>query len=168
MEQNNDMVINEDIPNNNVSPELSYETTQEKALHLSKITKNQTNMRPIQVNLISNTCLQCGSGNHFNTTFPQGTAAQNEESAFINILLSYNLNALIDPEIWNGGFHPILLHGSIEHIASDAKNIKDSLKFMAKYISNKQVDLSKVNDLDDFNGIGDMVWNFISSIYNAK
>ena len=74
----------------------------------------------------------------------------------------------MDPKIWNGSFYPISLHGSIEYIASDAKNIKDSLKFMAKYISNKQVDLSKVNDLDDFNGIGDMVWNFISSIYNAK
>ena len=39
---------------------------------------------------------------------------------------------------------------------------------MAKYISNKQVKLSKVNDLDDFNGISNAVWNFISSIYDTK
>jgi len=34
-------------------------------------------------------------------------------------------------------FHPISLHGSIEHFASDAKNIKVTLDFMAKYIANK-------------------------------
>ena len=39
---------------------------------------------------------------------------------------------------------------------------------MAKYISNKQTKLSKANDLIDFNGIGDAVWNFISSIYKSN
>ena len=34
MEQNNDMIVNKDI--NNVSPELPYETSQEKAFCLSK------------------------------------------------------------------------------------------------------------------------------------
>ncbi len=74
---------------------------------------------------------------------------QNEESTFINIPLSYDPNALMDPEIWNNRFHPILLHSSIEHIMSDVKSIKDSLKFMVKYISNKQVQSSKANDLED-------------------
>ena len=39
---------------------------------------------------------------------------------------------------------------------------------MAKYISNKQVELAKVNDLNDLDGIGDVVWNFISSVYNSN
>ena len=39
---------------------------------------------------------------------------------------------------------------------------------MAKYIANKQVNLAKSNELEDFNGIGEAVWNFISSIYQAK
>ena len=98
----------------------------------------------------------------------QGITAQNKESTFINILLLYDPNVPIDPEIWDRCFHPISLHGLIEHIASDAKNIKDSLKFMVKYISNKQVKPSKANDLDDFNSIGDVVWNFISSVYNVN
>ena len=51
---------------------------------------------------------------------------------------------------------------------SDAKNIKDFMKFMAKYISNKQVDSAKANELDDFKGIGEVVWNFIFSVYNAN
>ena len=51
---------------------------------------------------------------------------------------------------------------------SNAKNIKDSLKFIAKYISNKQVEPSKANNLVDFNGIGNAVWNFISSVYKSN
>jgi len=62
-----------------------------------------------------------------------------------------------EPELWNGNFHPILLHGSIEHIALDAKNIKDILNFMARYISNKQVKSSKSNDLENFNSIGEAI-----------
>jgi len=93
---------------------------------------------------------------------------QNEESTFINISLLYDPNAPADPEIWGGNFHPISLHGSIEHLGSDGKNIKDSLRFMTKYITNKQIESSKTNNLDDFKGIGEAVWNFISSVYEAN
>jgi len=90
-------------------------------------------------------------------TPPHGSTSHNDESAFINIQLLYNLNAPTDPEIWNSSFHPISLYSSIEHIASDAKSIKDSLKFIAKYISNKQVEPAKANDLKDFDSVGDAV-----------
>jgi len=93
---------------------------------------------------------------------------QNNESVFINILLPYDSNAPMDSEIWDSSFHPISLHGLIKHIASNTKNIKDFLKFMAKYISNKQVNSVKANELDDFKSIGEVVWNFISSAYNAN
>jgi len=39
---------------------------------------------------------------------------------------------------------------------------------MVKYITNKQVSSSKVNNLNDFDGMGDTIWNFISSVYKAK
>ena len=39
---------------------------------------------------------------------------------------------------------------------------------MARYISNKQVNPSKANDLEDLNGIGKSIWNFISSIYQSN
>ena len=74
----------------------------------------------------------------------------------------------IDPEIWGSNFYSISLHGLIKHITSDAKNIKDSLKFMAKYITNKQINSPIANDLDDFKGIGEVVWNFISSVYDTN
>jgi len=166
MEQNNGMGV-DDSPKDS-SLELSYEMTQEKVTHLGMVTENQMNMRPTQVNLTPNSCPQRGSGNHSNMTPPHGSTVQNEESTFTNVLLPYDPNVPTDPKSWNGRFHPILLHGSIEHIALDAKSIKDSLNFMAKYILNKQIQPSKANDLDDLDGIGDVVWMFVSSVYNSN
>ena len=130
--------------------------------------EKQANMLLIGGNLTHNSNSQHVSKKHPISIPTQEPTAQNDESTFINIPLPYDTNALMDPEIWGGSFHPISLHGLIEHIASDTKNIKDSLKFMAKYISNKQVDSAKANELDDFKGIGEVVWNFISSVYDTN
>ena len=74
----------------------------------------------------------------------------------------------MEPDLWSGNFHPISLHGSIEQIASDTKNIKDLLNFIARYISNKKINPKTANDFKDFEGIGDAVWNFISSVYQSS
>ena len=101
--------------------------------------------------------------------FPaHGTVSQTEDDNDINIQLSYDPQALTEPDLWSGNFYPISLHSSIEHIVSDTKNIKDSLNFIARYISNKKVNSSKANDLEDFNGISNSIWNFISSVYQAN
>ena len=73
-----------------------------------------------------------------------------------------------EPELWSGSLHPISLYSSIKHFALDSKNIKVSLNFLAKYIKNKQVNSNMVNNLADFNGMGDAIWSFISSVYEAK
>jgi len=114
-------------------------------------------MRTTHTNLTVDTCSQHDSGNHPTLTLSYGSTLHNDESVFINIQLPYDFNTPTNLEIWNGGFHPISFHSSIKYIALDAKSIKDSLKFMAKYISNKQVELAKTNDLNDFDGIGDAV-----------
>jgi len=100
--------------------------------------------------------------------WPNYTIRGLEDNNVINIQLPYDPQAPTEPELWSGNFHPISLHGSIEHIALDAKNIKDSLNFIARYITNKQVDSSKLNDLEDFNGISKAIWNFISSVYQSN
>jgi len=133
-----------------MSPELSYETEQEKALCISKAADQQDPIRPT-------------TGN--NKASP---AHANHEKSIFNIQLPYDPNAPTEPDLWGGSFHPISLHGSIEHFASDLKSIKDSLNFILKYIANKQVNGKEVNDLKDFNGMGNAIWNFISSIYEAK
>ena len=119
--------------------------------------ENQTNKRPTCGAHTYNTSLQCDSENHPNMTPTQGITTQNKENMFINIPLLYDSDVPMDSGICDGGFHSISLHGLIEHIALDTKNIEDSLKFIAKYITNKQVEPSKANKLDDFNGIGNAV-----------
>jgi len=84
------------------------------------------------------------------------THAPHEEEV-INIQLPYDLQAPTEPELWSSSFHPISLHGSIEHFASDSKNIKVSLNFLAKYIKNKQVSGNMINDFTDFDGMGDAI-----------
>jgi len=168
MAWNNAMVVDNEDNNKDISPELSYEISQEKAIHLSAAAEKQANTFPIEGNLTCDSNSQHVSKKHSISISTQEPTAQNNESTFINIPLPYDPNVPTDPKIWGGSFHPISLHSSIEHIVSDVKNIKDFLKFMTKYISNKQVDSAKANELDDFKGIGEVVWNFISSVYDAN
>ena len=73
----------------------------------------------------------------------------------------------MEPDLWSRSFHPISLYSLIEHFASDLKSIKDFLNLM-KYIANKQVNGKEVNNLKDFDGMGNAIWNFISLVYEAK
>ena len=129
---------------------LSYETEQERVFYISKMAEQQEHTRP--------------NGRNSKATVAHGT----EDNDVINIQLQYDPQAPTEPDLWSGSFHPISLHGLIEQIASDAKNIKDSLNFMARYITNKQVNSNKANGLEEFKGMGDSIWNFISSVYQAK
>jgi len=144
----------DDSPSNgevtNKCLELSYETEQEKALRIGKATNQQDISRPQDTN------------NEATSSHVQ------HEDDVINIQLPYDSQAPTEPELWSGSFHPIFLYGSIEHFASDSKNIKVTLNFLAKYIQGKQVNGGKVNDLNDFEGMGDAIWNFISLVYAAK
>ena len=134
----------------NGNPDLSYETEQEKTLRIGEVANPLTNTRPPDVN---------------NEAIPSCDIHKDD---IINVQLPYNPHAPTEPELWSGSFHPISLYGSIEHFASDTKNIKVTLNFLAKYIQGKQVDGNKANDLSDFDGIGDAIWNFISSVYGSK
>jgi len=101
---------------------------------------------------------------HVQTVHSTSDSPYSNDTA-INIQLPYNPNTPTEPDLWDGNFHPISLHSSMEHLALDAKSIKDLLNFIAKYISNKQVNSSKSNDIEDFHSMGKVIWNFISSIY---
>jgi len=54
----------------------------------------------------------------------------------------------------------------LEHLSSDIKNIKVSLSYITKYILNKSVKRSKVNDLDDLKDIRKVAWKLISAFYD--
>ena len=152
------------------SPALSYETEQEKVLCLRKMTEIMNNTRPRNGNnevfSIQVERTRHAIQNELQLQ-PHGIASCNEDENVINIQLPYDPNAPTEPNLWSGNFHPISLHSSIEQIASDTKSIKDLLNFIAKYISNKKVNPKNANELKDFDGIGDLVWNFLSAIYQS-
>jgi len=141
MEHNNAMIHDIDI--DNVSPALSYEITQKKAIWISKAVDINNNMATMTQ--------QCVSNELPYTTSPHG------DDAVINVPLPYDPNAPMEPDLWDGSFYPISLHSSMVHLALDTKNIKDLLFFMSKYIGNKQVDPAKSNDLEDFKDIGETI-----------
>jgi len=85
-----------------------------------------------------------------------------------NVQFNYNPNQALDPNSWHGNFHAILLHGSIEHLASDALNIKESLIRMKKYITSKSIKGAKANDLKDLMGMGKALWEFINTVYKSQ
>ena len=61
---NNAMVVNDDDNNKDVSPELSYETSQEKAICLSAVAEKQANMLPTGGNLTHDSNSQCVPEKH--------------------------------------------------------------------------------------------------------
>ena len=139
---------------NSVQRELSYETEQERNIRVSMVSNQQTNQQAPTRPLDGNNEATPTHGHH--------------EEDVINVQIPYDPNAPTEPELWSGSFHPISLHGSLEHFASDTKNIKDTLNFMAKYITNKRVNGNTANNFSDFDGMGDAIWNFISAVYGAK
>ena len=128
-----------DSTSGDMAPELSYETKQEKALWTSKAADLQNPMRTT-------------NGNN-KAPLPYA----HHEDSVINIQLPYNPYAPMELDLWSGSFHLISLHGSIEHFVLDLKSIKDSLNFMSKYIANKQVNSKAVNNLKDFDGMGNAI-----------
>ena len=162
---NNGMDIDIDWPTD--FPALSYEEEQEKETCLRQVTETTTNTRPQGGTNKTSSC-QVNHGDCMPNNRTRSQTYGDDDDNVINIQLPYNPNVSTEPDLWSGSFHPISLHGSMEQIALDAKNIKDSLNFMAKYIANKKVNPKLANEFKDMDGIGDAVWNFISSIYQLS
>ena len=85
-----------------------------------------------------------------------------------DIHLNYDLNQALDSESWDGNFHAISLHGSMEHLASDALNIKEFLIRIKKYISGKPIDNVKANEVKDLMDMGKALWEFINVVYKSQ
>jgi len=71
-----------------------------------------------------------------------------------NMQLNYNYNQALDSDSWDENFCAVSLHGSMEHLASDALNIKESLSRMWKYILGKSIKSDKANNVKDLKGMG--------------
>ena len=111
-------------------------------------------------NNTNNACQQCVSNEDPALNQPSG-------NNMFNIQLNYNINQALDPESWDSKFCAVSLHRFMEHLASDIKNIKDSLYRMRKYIMSKSINEGNTNNVKDLENIGKVVWKFISAFYNA-
>jgi len=60
-----------------------------------------------------------------------------------------------------------LIHGSIEHLASNINNIKESLGRIQKYILGKTIERDNANNIKDLEDVGKAVWDLILSLYEA-
>ena len=103
----NDIVVDDEDNNKDVSPKLFYETSQEKVICLSAVAEKQANILPTGGNLTYNSNSQHVSEKHPISIPTWGPTAQNNESTFINILLPYDPNTLTNPKTWGGSFHSI-------------------------------------------------------------
>ena len=165
---NNNSIDVDKVMNDNSST-LFYEEEQKKTLQISKVAEQWTNTR-LQGNSLNAPKLNPQHVlNEEQWSNPQsGSTTHNENDNVINIQLSYDLYTPTELELWDGSFHPISLYRSFKHLVLDAKNIKDSLNFMAKYISNKKIKSLKLNDIKDLKGIGKAIWNLVSLVYNTN
>jgi len=55
----------------------------------------------------------------------------------------------------------------MEHLASDIKHIKKSLRHIQKYIINKLIKDNKANDIKNLEGVSEAAWEFISVLYES-
>jgi len=55
----------------------------------------------------------------------------------------------------------------MKHLVLDIQNIKVSLTRMWKYILDKIIEGDNTNNVKDFQGVGKIAWEFISSLYKA-
>jgi len=55
----------------------------------------------------------------------------------------------------------------MEHLASDIKNIKDSLHKMGRYIKGKSIIDNNTNSVKNLDSISKVVWEFLSAVYDS-
>ena len=83
-----------------------------------------------------------------------------------NIQLNHDINQALDPGSWDSEFHAVSLYGPMEHLASNVKNIKESLQWMGSYIKAKSVSTNP-NNVKDLEGISKELWHFFSVVYES-
>ena len=138
-EQMNNFIKDENIKNPIDSSQLFYASLKKQRNQVSIVADSSSNIR--QQCVPSNGLALSKKSNYSNNMF--------------NMQLFYDINQALDPKSWDCNFHTISLHGSLEHLASDIKSIKESLKRMQKYILNKSIISDKVNDIRDLECISE-------------
>ena len=62
----------------------------------------------------------------------------------------------------------VSLYRLLEHLISNAVSIRKSIAYIATYIKNKKIEMSKSNDIKNFKDIGKVAWKLILFIYESR
>ena len=80
--------------------------------------------------------------------------------------MNYDVDQALDSEEWDSDFHTTSLHETMEHLASNVKNIKDFLQRMGKYIQGKSID-NNSNNIKNLRHVEKAAWEFLSLFYDS-
>ena len=155
--ESNSMVQNKPTVSSD-SIQLKYKTQEVQNPTISKIANTTPNMRTQRRHNAAPTYVNPAAA----------IIPMVNNSDIINIQLNYDINWLLDSDSWDGDFKAISLHGSMEHLGSNIKMIKELLSRIEKHILGKIINSSKANDIKDFEGLDKMVWEFISALYLSQ
>ena len=134
------------------SPQLKYTTPKSQGSQASKVADFPSNIRKQHSQNDASALKNINVANNNNV---------------FNIQLNYDIDQALDQESWDGNFRAISLHRSMKHLASDIKNIKESLGRMQRYILGKAIEGNKANDIKDLKGVGKATWGFILALYKS-
>jgi len=148
--ESNNMVEDDPVVISN-NPQLEYATPSSQPHRVSKVSDLPFNVRPQHVNNTQPILNNCGT----------------ENRNMFNVQLLYDVNQALDPESWDSNFRAILIYGSMEYLASDISNIKESLGRIQKYILGKTIESNNANNIKDLESISKVAWCLISFLYEA-
>lgn len=152
MQRESDNIVKDDPVAPSDSPQLEHTTFKGKRAWVSKTANTSSNMRKQQEQneapvLTNNT--------------------MDNNSNVFNVQLNYDINQALNLEVWDSNFRTISIHGSIEHITSDIKNINKSLERVQRYILGKGIKGNKANEIKNLEEFGKGAWRFILALYES-
>ena len=119
-----------------------------------------------QVSKVANSSSSREQQHVFNKNLALNRATNSNKHVF-NVQILYDVNQILDAELWDSSFHAILLHRSMEHLASDIRHIKESLQHIQKYILNKLIKDDKANNINDLEDVSKAAQGFIPALYKS-
>ena len=90
------------------------------------------------------------------------------QQKFYAVLLPYNVNQLVEPNVWDGEVHSVSIFNTMEFLEIDSKNMFTSLLCIANYIRSNKIKKEKANNIPELKNFGEVIWSFISSIYESE
>lgn len=87
---------------------------------------------------------------------------------FSPMVIPYSTNVPTNPSLWDSNFMVTFLFSTNEFLNSDIQNIACSLQWMAYFLWQRNIEDHNGNNIRQLNPFGELAWNFISAIFEAR